>query len=218
VRDFDASTLSNEEMNQSGPKTNYLLIDYENVQVKCLSALNGHPFKVLIFLGVNQTRIPVELATSIQALGSNAQYVPMSGSGTNALDFHIAFTVGQLAAREPDAHFHIISKDSGFDPLIEFARKQKLHVHRSKDVAEIPLLRLANAHSASEKVQAIVQNLELRRTGRPRVVKTLTNTINTLFRHSLEPAQLASLIRALEQDGHISIDNENVTFHLPTVS
>jgi len=56
-------------------KTNYLLIDYENVQPKSLSALNGHPFKVIVFLGANQGKVSVEVAKALQSLGSNAEYV-----------------------------------------------------------------------------------------------------------------------------------------------
>jgi len=51
-------------------------------------------------------------------MGERAEYVRISGNGSNALDFHIAFYIGQLAAHEPDAYFHIISKVTGFDPLI----------------------------------------------------------------------------------------------------
>src|SRR5262245_10004901 len=105
-------------------KTNYLLIDYENVQPKSLSVLNGHPFKVIVFLGANQAKVPVEFASALQPLGINAEYVQISGNGANALDFHIAFMVGELSKTDPSAHFHIISKDSGFDPLIAHLRKK----------------------------------------------------------------------------------------------
>ena len=45
-------------------KTHYILIDFENVQPKNLAILNGHPFKVLVFVGANQTRVPLELASN----------------------------------------------------------------------------------------------------------------------------------------------------------
>lgn len=199
-------------------KTNYLLIDFENVQVASLALLNGHPFKVLIFLGANQTKIPVELAKGVQVLGPDAEYIQIAGNGPNALDFHIAFTIGQLAAREPDAYFHIISKDTGFDPLIEFTKKQKLHIHRSRELAEVPILRLSNAKSVAEKVDAVVKNLALRGSGRPRKVSTLSNTINALFQKALEQHELTTLIQALQKGGYISVEKENVTYHLPNAT
>ena len=94
-------------------KINYLLIDYENVQPKNLSVLNGHPFKVIVFIGANQTKIPVEFARALQAMGGDADYVQISGNGHNAVDFHIAFTIGELSKSDSDGYFHIISKDTG---------------------------------------------------------------------------------------------------------
>jgi len=196
-------------------KTNYLLIDYENVQPKSLSVLNGHPFKVIVFLGENQAKVSVELAIALQALGSNAEYIQISGSGSNALDFHIAFTVGELSKADPNAYFHIVSKDSGFDPLIRYLRKRGILAQRSKEVADVPILKLSNTTTIPEKLEAIVHNLAGRGPGRPRKVKTLSNTINALFLKSLDATELANLIKALEKHGHISIERDNVSYHLP---
>ncbi len=41
-------------------KTNYVLIDYENVQVQSLALLKGGEFQVRVFLGPNNTKLPVE--------------------------------------------------------------------------------------------------------------------------------------------------------------
>src|SRR5690606_40973713 len=60
-------------------------------------------------------------------------YVRISGSGRNALDFHIAFHIGLIAAAERDVFFHVISKDSGFDPLITHLKGRKVFAARSAD-------------------------------------------------------------------------------------
>jgi len=195
-------------------KTNYLLIDYENVQPKNLALLNGHSFKVIVFLGANQTKVPIELASGLQPLGGDAKYVRISGNGSNALDFHIAFTIGELSSLDANAFFHIISKDSGFDPLIAHLKTRGIFAQRSKEVADIPLLKVSNTKTAQEKLDAIVRNLASRGSGRPRKVKTLSNTINALFPKSLAEAEMSSLITALEAHGHISIEGGHVTYHL----
>ena len=61
--------------------TNYVLIDFENVQPKNLEILSRHPFKVFIFCGANQTKLPYDLAVATQPLGDNARYVKISGNG-----------------------------------------------------------------------------------------------------------------------------------------
>ncbi|MCI5197164.1 MAG: hypothetical protein D3919_13250 [Candidatus Electrothrix sp. AW5] len=50
-------------------KTNYVLIDYENVQPRNIAILKNHPFKVVVFVGANQTKIPFELAEALHGNG-----------------------------------------------------------------------------------------------------------------------------------------------------
>ena len=197
-------------------KNNYVLIDYENVQPKNLAMLNGHKFKVLVFVGATQARIPFELAAAVQALGSNAEYVKIDGSGPNALDFHIAFYMGQIAERDPDAYFHIISKDTGFGPLIKHLNGRKIRAHRVKDLTEIQMLRISNATTSKEKIDSIVHSLVARGQSRPRKTKTLANTINSLFSKTLEESELMSLIEEMRKQKLIAIENEKVSYNLPT--
>ena len=196
-------------------KNNYILIDYENVQPKNLAILNGHSVKVIVFVGANQAKVPFDLASSLQALGNNAEYVKIGGNGSNALDFHIAFYIGQLAERDPDAYFHIISKDTGFDPLIRHLKENKIYSQREKDLSEIPLLRISNATSSAEKISAIVKSLAARGHSRPRKVKTLANTINALFMKTLAESELMSLIEQLSQQQYVMIENDDVSYKPP---
>jgi hypothetical protein len=197
-------------------KTNYILIDYENVQPQNLEILNGHPFKVLVFVGANQTKIPFELASALQKLGEQAQYVKIGGNGQNALDFHIAFYIGQIAERDSNSYFHIISKDTGFDPLIKHLKANKIFAQRETDLAEIPLLKISNTTSLDGKIAAIIENLSGRGQSKPRKVKTLRNTINSLFMKKLEEKELSGLIEQLTRRGCIVVNqNGNVSYKLP---
>jgi len=196
-------------------KNNYVLIDFENVQPKNLAILNGHEFKVIVFVGSNQSKVPFDLASALQALGSNAEYVKIGGNGPNALDFHIAFYIGQLAEKDPNAFFHIISKDAGFDPLIKHLKERKIFAQRERDLAEIPLLRISNTTSAEEQLGAIVKSLAARGHSRPRKVKTLANTINALFSKTLEDTELMDLIEEMKKRNLIVVENENVSYKPP---
>ena len=97
-------------------RKNVVLIDYESVQPESIDVLLQDHFSVMLFLGSNLTKIPFELAVAMQRMGSRAEYIKISGNGPNALDFHIAFYIGQMSGLDPAAYFHIISKDKGFDP------------------------------------------------------------------------------------------------------
>jgi hypothetical protein len=195
--------------------TNYVLIDYENVQPKNLGILENHPFKVFVFVGANQAKVPFDLAVAMQSLGNNAKYIKISGNGPNALDFHIAYYVGELATTDPKGYFHIISKDTGFDPLIKHLKSRNIRVLREKDLAEIPVLRISNATNSDEKITAIINNLSGRGQSRPRKIKTLTNTINTLFTDTLEEKELLSIVKKLEELKYIVVNENNVSYKLP---
>ncbi len=195
--------------------TNYILIDFENVHPKNLELVTKHPFKVFVFVGANQTKVPFDLADTMQLLGNDAKYIKIAGNGQNALDFHIAYYIGELAGKDPDAHFHIISKDKGFDPLIKYLKGRKIKVMRETDLAEIPLLRVPVSTSNDEKIAAIVKNLGGRGQSRPRKVRTLENTINTLFTRKLEKNELSELIKELQKRKLIVVNQGNVSYKLP---
>ena len=119
-------------------KTNYVLIDYENVQVKSLELLQGDHFRVRVFLGKNNSKLHRELVIAMHSLGDRAQYVELESSGSNALDFYIAYYLGLLVASDPTGTFHIISKDTGFDPLIQHLKSRKVMAVRSASIEEMP--------------------------------------------------------------------------------
>ena len=196
-------------------RTNYVLIDYENVQPSALSVLEKEHFKVVVFVGANQAKVAFDVAAQLQRLGPSASYVKISGNGPNALDFHIAYYIGHLAAAEPDAYFHIISKDTGFDPLISHLKSKKIFACRSKDIGDMPIVKAANSKTQPEKLAVIVANLKQRGASKPRTVKTLSSTISSLFQKALAEDELAAILKHMEQQGLITVTGTKVGYSLP---
>jgi len=123
-------------------KTNYVFVDYENVPLKSLERLEGEQFHVRIFLGPNNTKLPIEIVLAVQNMKERAEYIVLGTPGANALDFHIAYYLGVTAMTEPSAFFHIISKDTGFDPLIKHLRTKKMNVFRAASIEEMSCFKL----------------------------------------------------------------------------
>jgi hypothetical protein len=98
--------------------TPFFLIDFENVQPKALGRLQPGAARIKVFLGQNQSKLMLELVQALQPFGADAEYIQITGSGPDAVDFHIAFYIGRLASAHPGAAFTIVSKDRGFDPLV----------------------------------------------------------------------------------------------------
>lgn len=196
-------------------RTNYVLVDLENVQPDSLQPLAQDHFRIIVFVGANQTKLPFELANSLQKLGPRAEYVRISGHGSNALDFHIAYYIGQLAAADPTAYFHIISKDTGFDPLIQHLDVKKVFAGRVKAIADIPFVKASSSTSTAARLEVALTWLRQTKASKPRTVKTLGSTINSLFQKQLADGQVAALVRALAERGHLSVDGSKVTYPTP---
>lgn len=226
-------------------RTNLILIDYENVkpEAEALSRLDAEHVKVIVFVGANQKAITFEVADIVQRMGARAEYVQVSGNGPNALDFHIAFYIGQLAAQDPSVHFHIISKDKGFDPLVKHLNDTGRSAARSSDVHNIlgkpegtkspakkptakpptkklpakkPVAKPASAKSPAEKLAVI--DIFLKKSGacKPRSVKTLSSTINALFQKQLSEEEISTLLNALQTTGVIKVDGTTISYEFET--
>ena len=197
-------------------RTNYVLIDYESVQPEDISALKYDPFRVIVFVGAHQSKLSYETAAALQQMGSSAEYVKISGTGPNALDFHIAFYIGQLVGKDPEAYFHIVSKDAGFDPLLSHLKTRKIRALRVKTVGDIPILKACNAKSTPDRIAVIIDYLHKRGAAKPRTVTTLTSTLGALFLRQLSTEELSALLTALQELGYVSIAGTKVSYSLPT--
>jgi PIN domain len=197
-------------------RTNYVLIDFENVQPDSLELLAQDHFKLLVFVGASQTKLPFEIAASLQQLGAKAEYIKISGNGSNALDFHIAYYIGQLAASDPSAYFHIISKDTGFDPLIQHLKSKKVFAGRVKSIVDIPLVKASNTKSPEDRLEVILTKLQQLKASKPRTVATLSSTVASLFQKQLSDAEVAAIIKELIGKNYLSVAGTKVAYALPS--
>lgn len=108
----------------------HVLIDYESIQPRDLEAWADDDTRVTVFVGVHQHRLPFDFAAAMQALGGRGRYVKVQRGGKNALDFHLACHLGELIAQDPRATYRVVSKDGGFDALIEYLQARGLAVER----------------------------------------------------------------------------------------
>lgn len=196
-------------------RTNFVLIDLENVQPENLGLLTGGQFKVKVFAGGQQKNVSLHMAQALQPFGSDAEYVRMEGHGKNALDFHIAYYIGRLAVEYPGAFFHIISRDAGFDPLIRHLKLKKIYCLRWASIEAIPLVRLLQSKSLPDRVAAVVDSLNRRNSGRPRTLKTLGSAIRTLFQGSMSDEDLEKILDSLKKRGVIVEHGGKVVYALP---
>lgn len=190
-------------------RTNFVLIDSENVKPEYIERLKQEHFRVVVFVGANMKRLDFPIVNAVQSLGSNGSYVQICSHGPNALDFHIAYYIGKLAAAHPDAFFHIISKDTGFDPLIEHLKAQKVFCCRSVSVLEIPLLKstIKKQRAADFYEKRIASGV-----ARPATVMSLRSTILAHFQKMISAEEVAEVLQALTAAGHVVVNGKKVAY------
>ena len=206
-----APTLS-AEPNNGHLKTNIILIDFENVQPKDLAQLRERPFQTKVFCGANQTKVPFDLAAELQPLGPDAEYIRIQGTGPNALDFHIAYYIGRLAAQIPDATFYIVSKDKGFDPLIKHLKSKDITCNRLGSLSDIPGLSAPAPALPPDRTQKVADNLLNRKESRPRTVKTLTAFIKGQLNKQATDGAVGEVIARLTRAGLVTLPDGKVTY------
>lgn len=206
-----------------------MFVDYENVQVQSLAMLKDDHFKVRIFLGANNTKLPVALFMSMQELGPRVELIALEASGKNALDFHIAFYVGVEAARDPTGFFHIISKDSGFDPLIHHLKAKRIFSSRSASIEDMPCFQTAATQAPHSETKApskaFTEQLALHelvekaislvidgKASRPTTRKTLLSTLQAKLGKEVESKRIEYVLTVLIAKGHVKADGAKVSY------
>lgn len=205
---------------------NVVLIDFENVQPPSLKELAAPGFTVLVFVGASQARISMDVAEAMQALGSQGRYIRCHGSGPNALDFHIAFYIGEIAAADPKACFHIISRDTGFDPLVAHLKARGLRADRCVSVADLPMFRPARQSAAAPALpaaKAVLPDARLTHLrdwlvrqdkARPGSKVALHNSIDNLFQKALAAKEVTALVQQLQQNRWIVLEGNKVHYQV----
>jgi hypothetical protein len=197
---------------QKTSRTNYVLIDFENVQPDSLEQLDPDYFKLRLFVGASQEKLTVDMAASFQRFGDRMEYIKISGNGPNALDFHIAYYMGRHAAADPGAYFHIISKDAGYDPLIQHLRVNKIFARRAAAISDIPLVKTSNCKTVADRIELTLEKLKQLKASKPRKLKTLGGTIATLFQRQLSDHEVSGLINEMAKKGYLSVSGTKITY------
>lgn len=166
-------------------------------------------------------------------MGERAQYIQIAGSGPNALDFHIAFYIGEIAAKDPAASFRVISKDTGFDPLLKHLRARGISATRSASVGKAQTPRVKTpptkaprtktphpkpkTHTpiAKERAAVFLKSLRQPKATKPRTDESLGHHIAAHFKkQQLSAPEVRAIVDVLRDQGTIAIADGKVSYSL----
>lgn len=152
----------------------------------------------------------MDLAAELQPFGQDVEYICIEGTGKNALDFHIAYYIGRLSADLPGSIFHIVSKDTGFDPLVKHLKAKNIICHRVTSLKEV--IGLNSSTSPPDRIQKIADNLLNRKDSRPRTSKTLSAFVAAQLNAHATEASVNEVVARLKQDGVSILPDGKVSY------
>jgi hypothetical protein len=194
-----------------------LLIDFENIQNINLEQIEKLDYRIYLFIGESQTKVPMDLFKSGLKLCDKLKIIQIEGNGTNALDFHIAYHLGNQIEKDHNNEYIILSKDKGFDPLVRFIKKQNVRCKRINGISEIVPSRINDNNN--EQYIKVLENLKkIEKAKRPRKINTMKQHIKTLFGKTLTDKICNEIIDQLFIKRIISEENGRLIYEKTKLS
>jgi len=121
---------------QRSSRKNLLLVDFENIPKVDLSLLDAS-FRAIVFVGAGQHPPKASRQRASAHRFERVDFHKISGSGKNALDFHIAFELGRTFETAPETVCIVLSRDKGFDPLLTHLNNSGLICRRVDSMEDL---------------------------------------------------------------------------------
>jgi hypothetical protein len=189
-----------------------LFVDLENVQKVDLSRVPMNA-RVVVFYGITQKKLPEELVVQAQPLGARLTWLKISGQGPNALDFHIAFYLGKELTSSPKSACLILSKDTGFDPLVRHLITLGYTCRRVTSLKDaFPI----EDEVAGDPFGRLVKLLGKEKS-RPTKLKGLTGKAKSWF-PNLSDEERQALLKRLFDESFVRESGTSLVYDLPTRS
>jgi hypothetical protein len=193
---------------------NILMVDYENIQGLTLEKLDPNSVDVWFFVGKSQNKIPFDLVESTQPFGSSLRWIKIEGNGKNNLDFHMIFELGRLSTdKEGVGEIYLLSKDKGFDSVVQYANHLGLKVKRIVNLSQLPSSE--QGAPKSTHTAAVVINLsKIPPSRRPRTKSSLTTHLKNTFSGRMEETDIETIMEQLFMEGKISESGNRLKYEL----
>ncbi len=204
----------------------HIFVDFENTQVTDLKLIHNKPVRVTLIVGEKQKHLPVSLVQQLLQYHAKVRLLETAASGKNALDFILAFHIGQASKLDTNGHFHIISKDKGFDALIKHLHQQHIIAARHDEFDEVPVFKpKMQQHTQTspqgtvtqpllptnphEQITFLLERLRKSTNNRPTRKDSLISYIDASFAKRLKDNDVNQLVQQLVNQHIITIDTQD---------
>ena len=215
----------------------HVFVDFENVHKIDLAVIGSKAVSFTLLVGPKQAKLDVALVEKLFEHAVSVQLVRLTSAGRNALDFAVAYYLGRAAAFDPTGCFHIVSKDGGFDPLVEHLLGKRISVRRHDNFTTLPFAGparpstpiapaavptpkspskpKAQSPGLNERAAQVLKHLRKPSATHPKNKKKLVSYLVAHLGHRITEAEALRLVEELRRASHLAIDEKGaVTYHL----
>jgi hypothetical protein len=159
-----------------------------------LNVLSDVEIKILV--GKNQNKIPLETVQGLQKLGSCLEWIQVPGQGKNALDFFVAYFLGKYTQEKRYQAYKIVSKDTGYDPLISYLKNQRITIERLTNVKQIGGEISDKAHNPD--IDLVIEKIKkINIKSRPKKRKSLIAHLETTLKNKKTKEEIIEIVEDL---------------------
>ncbi|MAS94039.1 MAG: hypothetical protein CMO55_12660 [Verrucomicrobiales bacterium] len=191
---------------------NHIFLDFENVHEIDLSTFDEKTVHFTLLVGAQQAGPDFSILARLAQKSAAVNLVKLARTGDNALDFALAYYVGRAAVTYPTAYYHIISKDKGYDAMVEHMRELNVQIRRHdsfdalKKCWKVIAEKEMNAHH-----ELVPDAKRVLSKNRPSNLVKLTNYLRHHFKKP--ESVIRRLVRELENRGVFKIGkNEKIEY------
>lgn len=117
----------------------HYLIDTENMGRDWVELLDKHENAIYhIFYTEKSPAIPIECIERMMEKQESIKFIKCY-TGANALDFQLVTQLGYMLATMPEDHYHIVSRDTGYDAVVKFWGERGIAVERVSQLQSTPV-------------------------------------------------------------------------------
>ena len=198
-----------------------LLVDFENIgKIDLAEVPDG--VTVALFFGAAQKSVPKEFLKNALKLGERFMHIDAAGQGKNALDFHIAYYLGEYLTKSPKTVCVVLSRDKDFAPLIKHLVLRGFTVRSANTLREaFPAGKPAESRRPAPTREATVAPHEMAlkwlarsaKTRLPRTRKALAAHLYSHFSKKRSEADIQAVVERLIASGQLSELGGKITYH-----
>ena len=112
------------------------LIDYENTGVRGILGIEKLKSydRLIIFYGPKTGSVPFEDMVKITSSPAAVEFIKTTKTAKNYLDFQLVSYLGYLIAGKADEKYYIVTRDSGFDAVVDLWAERGMKIFRINDL------------------------------------------------------------------------------------